>query len=65
MERLRPSPFFNNNNNYFMENLNKNKDKDYKEYAQYLGIKATPVSHDTILQCMINILNSYEIKRNT
>ena len=48
-----------------MENLNKNKDKDYKEYAKYLGIKATPVSHDTILQCMINILNSYEIERNT
>ena len=46
-----------------MENLN--KDKDYKEYAQYLGIKATPVSKDTIMQCMINILNSYEIERNT
>lgn len=44
---------------------NQNKDKDYKEYAQYLGIKATPVSPDTILQCMINILNIYEIKRNS
>lgn len=55
-----PSPFF--NNNYFMEN--QNKDKDYKEYAQYLGNKAIPVSSDTILQCMINILNIYEIKRN-
>jgi hypothetical protein len=43
---------------------NQNKDKDYKEYAKYLGIKATPVSPDTILQCMINILNLYEIKRN-
>lgn len=53
-----PSPFF--NNNYFMENQN----KDYKEYAQYLGNKATQVSPDTILQCMINILNIYEIKRN-
>lgn len=57
--QLYPSPLF--NNNYFMEN--QNKDKDYKEYAQYLGIKATPVSPDTILQCMINILNLYEIKR--
>ena len=44
---------------------NQNKDKDYKEYAQYLGIKATKVSPDTILQCMINILNLYEIERNT
>lgn len=43
---------------------NQNKDKDYKEYAQYLGNKATQVSPDTILQCMINILNVYEIKRN-
>lgn len=48
------------NNNYFMENQN----KDYKEYTQYLGNKAIQVSPDTILQCMINILNVYEIKRN-
>lgn len=42
-----------------------NHNKDYKEYAQYLGNKAIPVSQDTIIQCMINILNIYEIKRNS